>query len=69
VQSVVEDFGFDACIDYREENLKAALKQQCPRGSTSISTMSAGRSWTPSSAVSPPRHGSCVWRHLQLSDG
>jgi NADPH-dependent curcumin reductase CurA len=29
---VVEDFGFDACIDYRENNLAAALKQHCPRG-------------------------------------
>jgi NADPH-dependent curcumin reductase CurA len=29
---VVEDFGFDACIDYREGNLAAALKQHCPKG-------------------------------------
>jgi NADPH-dependent curcumin reductase CurA len=29
---VVEDFGFDACIDYREGQLAAALKQHCPRG-------------------------------------
>ena len=29
---VVEDFGFDACIDYREDNLAAALKHHCPRG-------------------------------------
>ena len=26
------EFGFDACIDYREDNLAAALKQHCPRG-------------------------------------
>ena len=31
-KAVIEDFGFDACIDYREDNLKAALKQHCPRG-------------------------------------
>jgi NADPH-dependent curcumin reductase CurA len=31
-RAVVEDFGFDACIDYREDNLKAALKQHCPNG-------------------------------------
>jgi NADPH-dependent curcumin reductase CurA len=31
-RAVVEDFGFDACIDYREGNLPAALKQHCPRG-------------------------------------
>lgn len=31
-RAVVEDFGFDACIDYREDNLKAALKQHCPKG-------------------------------------
>ncbi|MBV8929787.1 MAG: NADP-dependent oxidoreductase [Mycobacteriaceae bacterium] len=29
---VVEDFGFDSCIDYREDGLAAALKQHCPRG-------------------------------------
>ena len=29
---VVEDFGFDACIDYRAGNLAAALKEHCPRG-------------------------------------
>ncbi|KWX68459.1 NADP-dependent oxidoreductase [Mycobacterium sp. NAZ190054] len=31
-RSVVEDFGFDACIDYRNDDLRAALKQHCPRG-------------------------------------
>ncbi len=31
-RAVVEDFGFDACIDYREGNVEAALKQHCPRG-------------------------------------
>jgi NADPH-dependent curcumin reductase CurA len=29
---VVEEFGFDACIDYRERDLAAALKHHCPRG-------------------------------------
>jgi NADPH-dependent curcumin reductase CurA len=29
---VVEDFGFDSCIDYRQGDLAAALKQQCPKG-------------------------------------
>jgi NADPH-dependent curcumin reductase CurA len=29
---VVEEFGFDACIDYHEGDLAAALKQHCPRG-------------------------------------
>src|SRR5579884_2161155 len=29
---VVDEFGFDACIDYKEGNLAAALKQHCPRG-------------------------------------
>ena len=29
---VVEDFGFDACIDYRAGDLAAALKEHCPRG-------------------------------------
>lgn len=29
---VVEDFGFDACIDYKNADLRAALKQHCPKG-------------------------------------
>ncbi|MEX0580523.1 MAG: NADP-dependent oxidoreductase [Mycobacterium sp.] len=29
---VVEEFGFDACIDYRNEDLSAALKSHCPKG-------------------------------------
>jgi NADPH-dependent curcumin reductase CurA len=29
---VVDDFGFDACIDYRTADLPAALKQHCPHG-------------------------------------
>lgn len=31
-RAVVEEFGFDACIDYREGDLDAALKAHCPRG-------------------------------------
>jgi NADPH-dependent curcumin reductase CurA len=31
-RAVVEDFGFDACIDYKEADLPAALKQHCPKG-------------------------------------
>jgi NADPH-dependent curcumin reductase CurA len=31
-RAVVEDFGFDACIDYREGDLPAALKMHCPKG-------------------------------------
>ena len=29
---VVEDLGFDACIDYKSENLKIALKEHLPKG-------------------------------------
>ena len=29
---VMEDFGFDACIDYKSDDLPAALKQHCPKG-------------------------------------
>jgi NADPH-dependent curcumin reductase CurA len=29
---VLEDFGFDACIDYKGDDLPAALKQHCPKG-------------------------------------
>ncbi len=31
-RAVVEDFGFDACIDYRQDGLAAALKKECPQG-------------------------------------
>jgi NADPH-dependent curcumin reductase CurA len=31
-RAVVGDFGFDACIDYREDSLPGALKQHCPDG-------------------------------------
>jgi hypothetical protein len=30
-RAVVEDFGFDACIDYKNDDLKTALKEHCPR--------------------------------------
>ncbi len=30
-RAVVEDFGFDACIDYKNDDLSAALKEHCPR--------------------------------------
>jgi NADPH-dependent curcumin reductase CurA len=30
--AVVDDFGFDACIDYKQANLPAALKEHCPKG-------------------------------------
>ncbi len=29
---VVEEFGFDACLDYREGNLRRALRELAPRG-------------------------------------
>lgn len=29
---VVDELGFDACIDYRRENVAAALKKHCPNG-------------------------------------
>ena len=31
-RAVVEDFGFDVCIDYKNDDLPAALKQHCPKG-------------------------------------
>ncbi|WP_236725889.1 MDR family NADP-dependent oxidoreductase, partial [Mycobacterium avium] len=30
-RAVVADFGFDACIDYKNDDVAAALKQHCPR--------------------------------------
>jgi NADPH-dependent curcumin reductase CurA len=29
---VVKDLGFDACINYKRENVEAALKRECPKG-------------------------------------
>jgi NADPH-dependent curcumin reductase CurA len=29
---VVENLGFDACIDYKNEDIKERLKQECPKG-------------------------------------
>ncbi len=29
---VVEELGFDACIDYKNENIHAGIKQHCPKG-------------------------------------
>lgn len=29
---VVEDFGFDACINYKKEDVARALKRECPNG-------------------------------------
>jgi len=29
---VVDELGFDACIDYKAEDVKKALKQHCPKG-------------------------------------
>ncbi len=31
-QYVVEELGFDACIDYKSENLYSAIRKQCPDG-------------------------------------
>ena len=29
---LVKDFGFDACINYKKENIREALKRECPNG-------------------------------------
>ncbi|TDT37225.1 hypothetical protein CLV90_3910 [Maribacter spongiicola] len=29
---VVDELGFDACIDYKNEDIKARLKEECPKG-------------------------------------
>ena len=31
-RAVVSDFGFDACIDYKNEDVPAALRVHCPKG-------------------------------------
>src|SRR6201991_242305 len=30
-RAVVDDFGFDACIDYKNDDLRVALKEHCPK--------------------------------------
>ena len=46
-RAVVEDFGFDACIDYKEDNLRGGAQGALSaRASTSTSTTSAARSST-----------------------
>ena len=66
---VVEEFGFDACIDYREGDLAAALKEHCPRG---VERLLRQRRWTdPGRGAGPPgAQGAsrALRRHLQLSD-
>jgi NADPH-dependent curcumin reductase CurA len=32
VKWVVDELGFDACVDYTKENLDRAIKEQCPNG-------------------------------------
>jgi NADPH-dependent curcumin reductase CurA len=29
---LVKDFGFDACVNYKKEDIRAALKRECPNG-------------------------------------
>ncbi len=31
-REVVEEYGFDACVDYRSQDVQAGLKQHCPQG-------------------------------------
>ncbi len=31
-RAVVQDFGFDACVDYKNDDVPAALKRLCPKG-------------------------------------
>ena len=68
-KAVVEDFGFDACIDYKEANLPAALKEHCPKGVNvyfdnvggPILDAVLGR-------LAPEGTGRALRRHLQLPD-
>ena len=45
-RSVVEEFGFDAAIDYQTEDVRKALRSMPPTAWTSTSTTSAATSWT-----------------------
>jgi NADPH-dependent curcumin reductase CurA len=43
---VVENLGFDACINHKNDGFREALKEACPKRSTSISTTSVAGSST-----------------------
>jgi NADPH-dependent curcumin reductase CurA len=40
---VKKELGFDECLDHRDSDLAAKLKEACPKASTSISRTSAAR--------------------------
>ncbi len=68
-RAVVEDFGFDACIDYKNDDLRAELKRHCPKGVNvyfdnvggPILDAVLGR-------LAPQGAGGAVRGHLQLPD-
>ena len=68
-RAVVEEFGFDACIDYREDDLAAALKQHCP---TRRRRLLRQRRWADprrrAGPAGPEGEGGAVRRHLELPD-
>ena len=66
-RAVVEDFGFDACIDYRDGDLAAALKQHCPQRGRRL--LRQRRRADPRRRARPAGRqgpGRAVRRHLQL---
>ena len=46
---VVDELGFDACVNYKADSFKEDLRAACPMASTSTSRTSAARSWRRSS--------------------
>ena len=68
-RAVVEDFGFDACIDYKNDDLPAALKAALPAAGRRL--LRQRRRPDPQRGAGPPGHqgtGGALRRHLQLPD-
>ena len=68
-RAVVDDFGFDACIDYKSDDLQAALKEHCPARRQRL--LRQCRRPDPRRGVGPAGTegaGRAVRCHLQLPD-
>src|SRR5579884_365440 len=66
-RAVVEDFGFDACIDYKNEDVAVALKQHGP-GRRLFRQRRRSNSRRGAGQAGPKGTGGAVRRHLQLSE-